>query len=387
MPRLSFTFLLAAACLSLAGCPKNAPAPAQAPRLSLAETTRLIPARVADRSGWAADVLAAFDAHGLWPDLPSVCSVLAVIEQESGYDPNPKVKGLAALVRKELDARLEPLGPMRGWALEKLLEGKAPDSKLTFHQRLERLQTERDLDALFRDLLNHYRRELPKLSQAANLASLLSGRGQLEDLNPITTAGSMQVRVDFAQKVAKAKGRESWNVRDSLYTRAGGVDYGTVRLLGYPANYDQPVYRFADYNAGFYASRNAAVQRILSELTSLPLDLDGDLLRYEEDGEPSAQDSNTLKAFLRFREQFADELSEWTLRRDLRQEKERSFEETKTWETLRRVYAERTGKSPHDAELPDVPIESPKMGQKRTTAWFARSVNARYESCLRRMDP
>ena len=46
-------------------------------------------------------------------------------------------------------------------------------------------------------------------------------------------------------------------MREELYTRRGGVYYGAHRLLAYPAAYDQPLYRFADYNSGMYASRNA----------------------------------------------------------------------------------------------------------------------------------
>lgn len=370
--------------LALAGCPRRAPEPPPPPRLTLPEVVDLIPSRVKERTGWAEDVLHAFEAHALYPDLQNVCAVLAVIEQESGYEENPAVKGLSKLVRKELEEKLELLGPMKGSVLEGLLAGKAPETKLTFHERLDRVRTERDLDLLFRDLLDYYRVEMPKAYQAANMASQLSGRGAIDDWNPITTAGSMQVQVAYALEVAGKKKREAWQVRDSLYTRRGGVDYGTSRLLGYSAGYDRPVYRFADYNAGFYASRNAALQRQLTELTGIALATDGDLLAYDEDGDPSSKDSNTLKALLTFREKFAPGLSEWTLRRDVRREKEQSFEETKTWEELRRVYRERTGKDPHYAELPDVAIESPKMAQKRSTAWFARSVNRRYEDCLSR---
>lgn len=345
---------------------------------------RLIPSEVKDRDGWAQDVLAAFDANGLWPDAPSVCSALAVIEQESGYDPNPAVPGLAAIVERELEGRAEKrVGFLAKPALDELLSGKAPETTESFRVRLRKVRTEGELDKLFRDILDFYRARYPNAYQAVDIGSALFGQGSLAELNPVTTAGSMQVKVDFSLELAKKQKREVCCVRDELYTRAGGVHYGIARLLGYAAAYDAPLYRFADYNAGVYASRNAALQAQLAALTGRKLTPDGDLLAYDKRGDPSPDDSRTLQALLSFGR--AHELSEWRVRRDARREKERDLEETDTWAAVKRAYREKTGREPAYAQVPDVAIHSPKMRRDRSTAWFARAVDARFQKCMARL--
>ena len=367
------------------GCARNTrPDGPSTPKLTLDEATRLVPEKVPDREGWALDVLTALEAHRLHPDLSAMCQVLAVIEQESGYKANPPVANLSKIARDRLEAHASKLPGIGRMLLAKLLEGKAPGTSQTFDERLDRVRTERDLDLLFRDLLTYYESEYPKTLAALNLASELFGRGSLEALNPITTAGSMQVSIAWAMEQSAREELDEWRVRDRMYTRSGGVHYGTARLLGYAAGYDKPLYRFADFNAGFYASRNAAVQSQLSVITGHALAPDGDLLIYEKSGEPASRDSNTLKAFLAFRERYAPSISERQLRRDVRTEKTLGFEETETYRALKRVYAEVTKKEPAYAQLPDVAVRSPKMSKERSTAWFAKSVDARYQKCLER---
>jgi hypothetical protein len=347
----------------------------------LEQAAKLVPPDEKDREGWAEDVLAALEAHRLYPSAEAVCSVLAVIEQESGFEANPGVPGLARIVQQRLDAYADKLGPLGPPALRALLEGKAPGETRTFEQRLAQVRTERDLDRIFRELLEYYETEYPKTYTAARLASSLFKSTRLEDLNPITTAGSMQVSVRFAEELAGDDEHALRRVREELYTRGGGVYYGTARLLGYEAHYSEPLYRFADYNAGFYASRNAAVQAQVGRLTGLPLVQDGDLLAYDKQGEPVDQDSNSLAALLAFRQRYAPDLSERRVRKDVLKEKELAFEETDTWNTLKRVYREETGETPAYAQLPTVVIRSPKITGERSTAWFAQSVNKRYQKC------
>ena len=122
----------------------------------------------------------------------------------------------------------------------------------------------------------------------------------------------------------------------------------------------------------------------MSELTQLPLTLDGDLLLYDTEGEPKDEDSRTLAALLTFRIRHAPELSERQVRRDVKKEKQRDFEETETWRAVKKSYERVTGKRPEYAQLPKVTLSSPKLSRDRTTAWFAHSVGQRFERCMTR---
>ncbi|XXF78893.1 DUF1615 family protein [Myxococcaceae bacterium GXIMD 01537] len=353
------------------------------PRLEAAEVARLIPSRVKDREGWAKDVLAALEAQQLAAAPPAVCAVLAIIEQESGFQADPAVPGLPKMVRERLESHAGKLGPLGRPALQAMLEGRAPGDKRSFEARLGALRTERDLDRLFRDMLAHQEREHPGLYAAADLASQLVTSEGLEALNPVTTAGSMQVSVRFAQERA-GEDVPLAQVREELYTRRGGVLHGTARLLGHEAGYDKPLYRFADYNAGLYASRNAALQEQLTRLTGHVLVPDGDVLLYDKQGEPRSEDSRTLLALLAFRARYAPSLGERQVRRDAREEKKAEFEATDTYRAVKREYERRTGQGAAYARLPEVVLRGPKLAKERSTAWFARSVDARFQRCMER---
>jgi len=156
---------------------------------------------------------------------------------------------------------------------------------------------------------------------------------------------------------------------------SGGVYFGIAHLLGYPVSYDQMLFRFADYNAGFYASRNAAFQKALSMTSGVPLALDGDLIRYD-DSETGATERAARTLGRRI------ELSDSEIRRALEQGESIDFEST---ELYRRVFAlaDQTAHAQQPrALLPSIALESPKITRKLTTEWFATRVDQRYRACL-----
>ena len=364
--------------LALAGCAHRAETPEP---LSVDEVEALLPAKLGDGAGWAADVVAALETNRLPVDLEHACSVIAVAEQESGFKADPPVPNLPAIARKALEAKSGKLGPLGPSALQTLLSAKAPGTKKTFDQRIDGLRTEQDLDVLFRDILAEQHRRNPALYTAADLGLRLFGSGSLDEHNPVTTAGSMQVSVRFAEAHARVLRRDPDGVRDELYTRPGGLLYGTARLWAFEADYASMQFRFADYNAGVYASRNAAFQQQLAELTGRDLALDGDLLAYDAQGDVASADTKTMEA-----------LRAWALatdktlnvERDARREKTRRFEDTQTWVRVRAAWEAKFHKRAAVARLPVVELHSSKLSRTRSTAWFAESVHKRYEACLSR---
>lgn len=353
--------------------------------LGPAEIAPLLPPRVSgapQRAAWAEAIYNGLRANEVPTDRANACAVIAIIGQESGFQADPAVPGLAALVKARLERHQAKLGPLGKPIFRKLLSGRSPDDPRTFEARLEKVRTERDVDVIFRDLLAYYEASYPATFDAVKLAGKLFDTGDLAALNPITTAGSMQVSVQFAERWAEAKKGHPGKVRDALYTRQGGVYYGTARLFGHEAAYPEPIFRFADYNAGVYASRNAAVQAQVGRLVGRKLALDGDLLAYDKDGEPNDEETETLAALLLFRAQHAPDLSERRVRNDARKEKTRAFEKTDTYRAIKKAFAAKFGTQPRYATMPQVEIESPKLSSKRSTAWFAQSVQRRFEACL-----
>src|SRR5215469_8042517 len=368
--------------------PPPPPPPARPPPpLGPVQVRAAFPDEVSDPAGWAKDLLAAFADTGLVPDATRVCGVVAVLQQESGFQADPPVANLGALVRARLNEEAERYGPLGPAAMERLLQDRAPGDRRTFDARVRRLRTERELDLLFRDMLEAERREHPAMIATANLLDTLFRGRRLEDLNPVTTSGSMQVSVRWATEYARSRG---WpdaeeTVRDALYTRVGGLRFGVPRLWSYPLTDTDVLYRFADYNAGQYAARNAAVQRALAQLTGIKLAADGDLLAYGPDGQPTAEDSETLGAFRVFLERFVPAFPESRLRGDLQKGKEQGFEETPSYLALRRVYREQIGTPMATAVLPELELKSPKLRRGYTTAAYARNVLRHHRACLQRL--
>ena len=140
------------------------------------------------------------------------------------------------------------------------------------------------------------------------------------------------------------------------------------------------MYRFADFNAGRWASRNAAFQNAVAVASGLALTLDGDLLPPAGASTPGQTERAALTLVARIG------LDEAAIRRDLARGEGPGLEGTALY---RRVfaYAEKLDRRALPrAMLPRIELKSPKFTRRLTTEWFARRVDERYRKCLARAD-
>lgn len=250
------------------------------------------------------------------------------------------------------------------WMLEKALNSSSSNGK-SYSQRIKALQTENDINRLFDDMVN----DLPM------------GKVLLQDHNPVHTGGPMQVSLKFAEESVKEKPYPftiKKSLRDELFSRRGGVYFGVAHLFNYSAHYDTMKYRFADFNSGQYASRNAAFQQTVSKITHQRLALDGDLLAYQ-DGQPEVSD---LEKVL-WKISSSLQMSNQEIRHDLALEKSKDLEETKLYKSIDRLAKTRNINAPY-AVIPSIKLHSPKITRKLTTAWFSERVNQHYQDCIER---
>ena len=327
---------------------------------------RLIPGRVVDASGWAADSVNAMGVLRVPMSPENVCAVLAVIEQESSFQADPEVPNLSKIVRTELTAR-QARYHIPDLVLEAGLRRKSRDGR-SYDARIDALRTEADVSRLYEDLAS----ELPDIAH------------RYQPGNPIHTAGAMQVNVAFAEEHARSKPYPygfGVSPRHETFTRRGGLYFGIALLLDYNAPYPGPLYRFADYNAGRFSSRNAAFQNALVRVAGVPLDADGDLLIYEEGSKPSAQASRTQQALERVAPKLGMRPAE--IRRDLLLEKTEAFMTTPLWQRLF-LLADAGGTPAPRFTMPQIAVQSPKFHRTLTSSGYASQVNARWSDCMAR---
>jgi hypothetical protein len=362
----SVTLLLAVALL-LGGCAsqRTQETPPRSPAQVRAQIVRLMPAGAGDREGWATDIQAAFAAQDIAPTTANLCAVLAVAEQESGFQVDPVVPGLAKIARQEIDRRAASKH-VPGFVVDAALWLKSPDGR-RYSERLAAARTEQQLSAIFQDFIG----------------MVPLGKRLFGGLNPVHTGGPMQVSIAFAE--AHAQGYPyplRGSIRDEVFSRRGGMYFGIAHLLGYPADYPQPLYRFADFNAGRYASRNAAFQNAVSVASGIPLALDGDLVSPDAGfGDPAGATELAVRA-LGARLDMGDS----AIHRALEQGERQDFADTKLYARVFALAERTAGKPLPRAMLPGITLKSPKITRKLTTAWFARRVDERWQRCMRRAE-
>lgn len=359
------------AALPAAASPPPAKARAAAPLAGVSASegralvARRLPAGLADREGWAGDIYTAFSSLHLAPSAENICAVVAVIEQESGFHADPPVAGLGAAAFREIETRRRAAAVPQ-WALDAVLKLPSSDGR-SYRQRIAQARSERDLSETFEDFIGR----------------VPLGRQLLGNHNPVHTAGAMQVAIDFAEQLVRTHRYpypHNGDWRAEMFSRRGGLYFGIAFLLDYPAAYDQPIYRFADFNSGRYSSRNAAFQQAVALLSGARLAADGDLLRYEGATPRTDPPSATQLALRSLAPRL--QLEREAIDADLLLEKTAEFDASRLY---RRVFAladAARGTPLPRALLPGIVLKSPKVLRRLTTAWFAERVDARMHRCL-----
>ncbi|MBC3347165.1 MULTISPECIES: DUF1615 domain-containing protein [Pseudomonas] len=349
------------ALLALAGCgTRQAQEPERQPAEVKAQIVRLLPAKTVDREGWATDIYVAFAAQQISPTTQNICSVLAVTEQESTFQADPAVPGLGKIARQEIDRRAAKMH-IPGLLISGALQVRSPNGK-SYSDRLNAARSEKELSAIFDDFIG-----------MVPLGKTLFG-----SFNPVHTGGPMQVSIAFAQANARDYPYAvEGSIRREVFSRRGGMYFGIAHLLGYPVSYTEPLYRFADFNAGWYASRNAAFQHAVSRASGIPLALDGDLILHDSIMPGSTELAvRTLGKSLGMRNP--------TIRDQLEQGDSLAFEDSKLYKRVFELAEKAEGKQLPRAVLPGIVLKSPKITRKLTTAWFAKRVDERYRRCMTR---
>ena len=384
------TFSIIAACISLSACGDNAWwSNGKEPEMEAEQIKKVIPARVNDRQSWAQDIFDIMQELSIPKTKQNVCSVVAVVDQESNFVADPTVPGLGEKAVQEITSRLKEkfeakLGETIGGTVAEYFEDvlkNQPSPDNNYMSQMRKVKTERELDLLYRQIFDYMSKHyhVSALTGAAKLV----GQDIGEKMNPITTLGSMQVHINYAKEHKRQSGSIA-ELRNDLYTQYGGLYYGIHRLMKYPADYDKAIYRFADYNSGMYSSRNAAFQRMLNAMTKTEISLDGDLLLYTKNGDIKATQSQTEKELIAIFAQNNILVTPRQIRSDLKKEKEKKFEDTQTYLAVQKLYQNKTQKEPIYATMPQVVISGPKLSRDYNTNWFASRVNGRYETCMQR---
>lgn len=358
-------------------------------KLDVDQIKSIIPNRVNDRGAWAKDIFDISEQLGIPQSKENMCTIIAVVDQESNFVADPHVPGLGAKAVKEVEDRFDEKfkdklgenigGTVAGYFQEVLRNQPSPEDN--YLKQMRKVTTEKQLDELYREIFDHMAKHyhVSALTGAAKLV----GQDIGEKLNPITTLGSMQVHISYA-KDHKRQGGNIAELRTDMYTRYGGLYYGIHRLMMYPAAYEKPIYRFADYNSGMYSSRNAAFQSMLNDLTAAELSLDGDLLLYNKNGNPRAEKGESERELINVFAANNVLITPRQIRNDLKEEKDKKFEKTQTYKAVSQLYETKIGKKPMYAIMPEVVISGPKLSRDYNTNWFATRVDGRYQTCMQK---
>ena len=198
-----------------------------------------------------------------------------------------------------------------------------------------------------------------------------------------TRRDSMQVSVAFAEGLVTTRPypvSEVGSVRSEVFTRRGSLYFGVAHLLDFAA----PL-RSATSTGSLISTRGAtraatpAFQSAVTQVSGIPLTLDGDLLSLREAAVRRASPVRPETA-VRVLSRDALDLDNDAIRHDLELGTVRRVRENSPLYArmlCARRSCQRQG-AHHAPRCPDIELHGPKITRKLTTEWFAQRVDARY---------
>jgi len=344
------------------GAPPVVAPPAARPAQARALIDQSLPRGISDRAGWSTDIYAGFTVQAIEPSHENICAVVAVTEQESDFYVDPVVPGLAAIAWGEIDKRAARAGvpPLLVHAALQL----PSRTGRTYSDRIDSARTEKDLSDIYEDFIG----------------AVPMGRSLFAGKNPIRTRGPMQVNIAFAEQYAAARPYPypvKSSIADEVFTRRGSLYFGIAHLLAYPAPYDDYLFRFADFNAGQYASRNAAFQNAVNILSGIPLNPDGALLVREGDDNVAGSTEIAVRALAA-----RLHIDDGAIHSALEQGRTKDFERTALYTRVFALAEQAQGHALPRALVPRIRLQGPKIARSLTTQWYAHRVNERFKRCL-----
>ena len=341
------------------------PATSEVPPRVLIE--RGLPKSVSDRGGWVNDIADAFVQLKIEPTREHVCAVVAVTEQESSFRVDPVIPHLGAIAWREIDNRAEH-AHIPKVVVHQVLQINSSTGH-SYAERIDSARTEKELSDIFEDFTG----------------SVPLGRSLFASWNPIRTRGPMQVNVAFAEKFAETRPYPyavKISVEDEIFTRRGSLYFGIAHLLAYPAPYDRYLYRFADYNAGQYSSRNAAFQDAVNAASKTQLVTDGALLPH---GDSTDSPGDTELAVRGLSDRL--NLSDAAIHSALEEARTDKFEGSALYKRVFALAERTSGHRLPTAIVPSIRLLGPKIERKLTTDWYAHRVDDRFQRCLNQQPP
>ncbi len=317
------------------------------------------------RDEWAVSISNALKAIKLKPTQDNVCAVISIIAQESTFQIRPQVPNIGDILLNNIES-LKNKGFLWKVGINVRLNQERKEG-VTFLNDIKNLTSEYDLEEWYKDFTKHNMTE-----------PILNKMGKSVD-DVVATAGSMQVSISYAKKFLDTQRLNVGDIRRYLNTRDGGVLVGTAHLLDYDKDYSNWVYVFADYNAGRYASRNAGFQKMVSSLSKIELDFDGDILIYK--GKKHATKSKTFYAIIKLLKDRGEVADEEHIFEGLLSEKESRFINEDVYKIVSKIHQNKYGYTIKE-EIPKIALKSQKFKRALSTEWFAKRVYDRFKKCM-----